>query len=64
MPVTMIVISHTAPIDVTNQVAALVSGSMSPLGVNTSRVRNSRTMSSGVASGSNSSESRAKPTAV
>ena len=54
--------SHTAPIDVTNQLAALVVGSMLPLGVNTRREKNSPIMSGTVAFGVNSSASSANPT--
>ena len=55
---------HTAPIEATNQLAALVSGSMLPLGEKSSRLKNSPTMSAGVASGRNSSWRMKKPIAV
>ncbi len=64
MTVTTTAISHTAPIELTNTCAAVESGSMLPLEVNTSRHRNSVIMSAAVALGTNSSASTANPTAV
>ena len=55
---------HTAPMEVMNQLAAVVVGSMLPLVVNTIRYRNSVMASATVTWGSNSSAITTNPTAV
>ena len=57
-------VSHTTPIELTNHSAVEVTGSMLPLVVNTSRLKNSDSMSIGLAVGTNSSWRTKKPTAV
>ena len=57
-------VSHTTPMELTNHSAVEVTGSMLPLVVNTRRLKNSATMSIGVAVGTKSSWRTEKPTAV
>jgi hypothetical protein len=64
MPVTRRVTSQTAPIELTNHLAGVVTGSMFPLVVNTRRLKNSASMSIGLAAGTKSSCSTKNPTAV
>ena len=56
--------SQTAPIEPTNHLEAVVTGTMLFVVENTRRVAHSASMSIGVATGSKSSFSAANPTAV